>query len=52
MTRRLGSSFGRKRNITSHSYDEVQAHEVLSVMPLFLTKVRSVLASLAKANAH
>jgi nucleotidyltransferase substrate binding protein (TIGR01987 family) len=30
--------FREKRNITSHTYDETQALDVLSVMPQFLTK--------------
>ena len=36
-------NFREKRNITSHSYDEEKAREVLSVLPAFLQEARSLL---------
>ena len=42
--------FREKRNITSHTYDETQALDVLAAMPQFVLKARYLLARLTGGN--
>lgn len=42
--------YREKRNITSHTYDEERAEEILSVLEVFLADVRFLLAQLRIRN--
>ena len=42
--------YRRKRNITSHTYDQSKAAEVLKTVPLFLEDARLLLAALERRN--
>jgi|SRR5665213_1096717 len=42
--------YREKRNITSHTYNEESAEEVVAIIPDFITDIRFVLAELKRRN--